>query len=310
MSLALSRVFADRAAVLLLGIGVGIMMGVAFAAQGGGPGAAGRPPAVNPKAQAASSSAAIDCPVPFSPHLLTAVANGQPITVGVFGDSFGDGVWAALYNLLPRYGNYKVLRFSKQATGFTRYASLNLEDEATAQIAGQPLDIAVIDFGANDTQGIYDGAHAYPLLSDAWKQVYGARMDGFVNVLRQHGAMVYWVGLPKMRKPDYDAQIAGMSAFYAQRMAALNVPYIDIEPLSVDANGQFNDYLPDPGSTAPRLMRANDGIHMTMAGYERVAAPVVQRIRDYVQRARAAATLDGARVATATASQGGSGRAS
>jgi hypothetical protein len=228
--------------------------------------------------------------MPVSPHLMQSLAAGQPVTVGVFGDSFGDGVWAAMRQMLPK--DYQVLRFSKESTGFTRYASLNLEDAARAQIAGQPVDVAVIDFGANDTQGLYDGPKAYPLLSDGWKAAYGARIDRYVTLLRQQGAMVYWLGLPKMRKPEFDRQISDMEAFYDARMTALGVPYIGVEALSVDANGGFNEYLPDGPSQKPRLMRANDGIHMTFAGYERLASPVVARIEAYVARARKMAAID------------------
>jgi hypothetical protein len=179
-----------------------------------------------------------------------------------------------------------VIQYAKESTGFTRYASLNLEDKARGDVASQPVDIAVIDFGANDTQGIYDGAKAYPLLSDSWKQAYGARMDRYVKLLRDQGAMVYWVGLPKMRKPDYDRQIEDMEAFYNQRMTALGVPYFDVETLSEDPSGAFNIYLPDGPAQKPRLMRANDGIHMSFAGYERIAGPVAARIEAYVARAK------------------------
>jgi hypothetical protein len=282
----------DRAAVLLIGVVVGSLIGAAFMTQNGALAPAAKRPAVVASPAPPVQTVGQDCPIPFSPHLLQTLAAGQPVTVGVFGDSFGDGVWAALYHLLPK--TYHVLRFSKESTGFTRYASLNLEDTERSQIAGQPVDIAVIDFGANDTQGIYDGGHAWPLLSDGWKRVYGARMDRFVNALRDQGAMVYWVGLPVMRKPEFDSQISDMLAFYAQRMTALGVPYIDVKALSEDASGAFNDYLPAPGSAEPRLMRANDGIHMTMAGYERIAAPAAQRIEAYVARARTFLAIDAA----------------
>jgi lysophospholipase L1-like esterase len=282
----------DRAAVLLIGVAVGGMIGAAFITQNGGLAPAAKAPTavVARPPPPPQQTAGLDCPVPFPPHLLQTLAAGQPITVGVFGDSFGDGVWAALYHLLPK--DYHVLRFSKESTGFTRYASLNLEDAERSQIAGQPVDIAVIDFGANDTQGIYDGGHAWPLLSDGWKRVYGARMDRFVGALRDQGAMVYWVGLPIMRKPEFDSQISDMLAFYDARMTALGVPYIDVKALSEDANGAFNDYLPVAGSAEPRLMRANDGIHMTMAGYERIAQPVATRIQDYVTHARRFLQID------------------
>jgi hypothetical protein len=289
---AVLRLVADRAAVLLLGVAVGAAIGGAFVSQGAhSPAAPQRRAAIGPAAAAKpNAQAQFDSAMPFSTHLLQTLAAGQQPTVAVFGDSFGVGVWAALDQMLRK--NYHVIKFSKESTGFTRYASLNLEDEARQQIAGQPIDIAVIDFGANDTQGIYDGNHAYPLLSDGWKRVYGGRMDRFVNQLRQSGAMVYWVGLPVMRKPDFDRQITDMGDFYNQRMTALGVPYIGVKPLSVDEHGDFNEYLADGPAGSPKLMRANDGIHMTFAGYERIATPVVARINDYVARARVAALLD------------------
>jgi len=289
----------DRAAVLLVGVGVGAMIGAAFVSEGAhAPTAA--PTVVASPAPAQKAAAPTDCPMPFSPHLMQSLAAGQPVTVGVFGDSFGDGVWAAMRQMLPK--GYQVIRFSKESTGFTRYASLNLEDNARSQIAGQPIDVAVIDFGANDTQGLYDGPKAYPLLSDGWKAAYGGRIDRYVTLLRQQGAMVYWLGLPKMRKPEFDRQISDMEAFYDQRMTALGVPYIGVEPLSVDASGSFNEYLPDGPSQKPRLMRANDGIHMSFAGYERIATPVVARIQDYVARARKMAAIDAPPPAPAPAS--------
>jgi hypothetical protein len=295
----------DRGAVLLIGVAIGVAIGAAFVREGA------RSTATPPAAVVAAAGAAPavpkaafvgqDCPAPFSPHLLRTLAAGKPVTVAVFGDSFGVGVFAAMHEMLPKT-DFQVIKFSRESTGFTRYGSLNLEDAMRGQIAAQPVDIAVVDFGANDTQGIYDGSHAYPLLSEGWKQAYGARMDRYVNLLRAQGTMVYWMGLPKMRKPDFDSQIAGMNAFYAQRMAALGVPYVGVEPLSVDAKGEFNQYLPDGPGQAPKQMRANDGIHMTFAGYERISAPVVERIQDYVARARVAAQVDAAAPATDHAS--------
>jgi hypothetical protein len=279
----------DRAAVLLIGVCVGAAIGAAFVSE------SVRAPAPAPARAAAAAPRpqvviAQDCPMPYPPHLMQALASGRPVTVGVFGDSFGVGVWAALHQMLPK--GFQVIQYAKESTGFTRYASLNLEDKARGDLAGQPIDIAVIDFGANDTQGVYDGPRAYPLLSDGWKRAYAARMDRYVKLLRDQGAMVYWVGLPKMRRPEFDRQIEAMEVFYNERMTALGVPYFDVEPLSEDASGAFNVYLPDGPARKPRLMRANDGIHMTFAGYERIAGPVAARIQAYVAHAKAMATVD------------------
>jgi hypothetical protein len=287
---------ADRTAVLFLGVAAGAAIGYAFAGGGKAPPAPPiAPPTVARTAAVPSVTApspaspdiAQECALPFQPHLLQAVAAGDPVTVGVFGDSFGDGVWSALYRLLPAREKYRVIKYSQQSTGFTRYASRNVEEHAAAQIAADgPVDVAVISFGANDTQGVYANGHAAALMSPDWQRIVGGRIDGFVRLMRSRGAVVYWLGLPKMRAAAFDADIAAMNAFYERRMKALQVPFIDIRPLTVDAAGDYAPYLPDPNSHEMRLMRANDGIHMSMNGYVAITRTLAERIKAYVAAAR------------------------
>ncbi len=278
---------ADRTVVLFLGVGVGAAMALAFVGGGvirldgnGGPAAAAKPGRI-------VEAATTVCPTPIPPNVARKVALGQPVTIGVFGDSFGDGVWAALYRRLAK-DNVKVLRLSQEGTGFTRYQVVNLEEKAAEQLKAEPVDIAVIVTGANDTEGTWDDAHAhaYALMTPKWKAIYAARIDRFVGLLRGQGAMVYWVGLPKMRQARYDSDVAALDDFYASRMAALGAPFFPTRALSADAAGDFNLYLADPVTKAPRLMRANDGIHMTPSGYERLAGPLIDRIRADLARAK------------------------
>jgi hypothetical protein len=298
----------DRTSVLFIGMAVGVTIGLAYAA-GHVVSASTSPTAQivshagrGASATSASSLAApaSDCAAPFSPRLLKTIASGQPISVGVFGDSFGEGIWAALYWTLPKSQHYDIIKFAERSTGFTRYQSLNLEDKAASDLASQPIDIAVISFGANDTQGIVDNGHVYPLLSAGWKQAYAARVARYVALLRAEGAMVYWVGLPKMRSTDFDGQIVAMNAFYSDEMAKLDVPFFPTETLSVDDRGQYNDHLVDPKTHKEVLMRASDGIHMSIPGYERITGPLVDRIKAYVERSRQIAAAEGAQTQAAS----------
>lgn len=293
---------ADRTVVLFLGVAAGAAIGLAFA-HGGQP----WPQMAAPKDMAAPiipapapavpqpmpQTASVECAMPFQQQLLDTVAAKGKIRVGVFGDSFGDGLWSALYRQLPASADYQVVKYSQQSVGFTRYASLNLEEHTAEQLAADgPVDIAVISFGANDTQGVYANGKAAALFSPEWKHVIGGRVDGLVRLLRAKGAMVYWVGLPKMRKDSFDADIAQMNAFYAERMKMLGVPFIDTAPLSVDANGAYAPYLPDGPEGKRTLMRANDGIHMSMPGYVHITRGLADRIRGYVEAARSFAGKD------------------
>lgn len=315
---------ADRTAVLFLGIAAGTAIGYAFGSSGSAPppaavvassaegagasAAVAPPPPTGPTAPSlagapvAGGPARLEYAQPFHPHLLQAIAAGRPITVGVFGDSFGDGVYTALYRLLPSKDRFRVLKFSQQSTGFTRYGRMNLQERAERQIEEDgPVDVAVISFGANDTQGVYADGHAAALMSPEWQRIVGERVDGFVGLMRARGVAVYWLGLPKMRAAAFDADIAAMNDFYRRRMAALGVPFIDVHPLTVDAAGNYTAYLPDPvNGNEPRLLRANDGIHMSMNGYVVITRALAARIRDYIAAATQVALPGAQPVASVT----------
>ena len=301
----------DRTAVLFLGVAAGAAIGYAFGVRqqaeipviasgpevsapigtGANPADAvpadGRPPVTVPGATAGPPTVAETRPI--QPGIVNAIAAGRPVRVGVFGDSFGDGIWSALYNQLSRKAGYQVIKYSQQATGFTRYKTLNLEDHDRARLAPAPVDIAVISFGANDMMGVADGGHVYALLSPKWKAAIARRVSSYVAMLRAQGAIVYWVGLPKMREAAYDADVVRMNAFYRDLMAQLGVAFIETAPYSVDGDGRYAAYLADPATGKPILMRANDGIHMSMNGYIRITRGLTGRIRSYVDQARAQA---------------------
>lgn len=271
------RLSLDRSAVLVVGFAAGLGVGLSFDLH--------RPaPALPlPTTSAPATPAATVAPPPVRDAAASAAAIARvrqtgTVRVGVFGDSFGVGVWEALDRQLPRESGYAVLRFAKEATGFTQYNRLNLETRAREQLAADPVDIAVICFGANDAVPFYADRHPQPLLSDGWKRVVGERIDRFVAVARSTGASVYWLGLPAMRDPDLDASIQAMNAFYAEHMRALGVPFLETRSRSVDPQGRYAAYLPNEKTGARTLVRTNDGLHMLGVGYQRITAPLAGRI--------------------------------
>ena len=303
------RLLLDRTAVLFLGVAAGAAIGYAFGtgnekkeavslAPEAAPVVAPRPVAPPPPTGAAAPEAPIPKGTVSEPAIETktevdqpssqmvdSVRNGSQIHVGVFGDSFGDGVFSALYRLLPAKAGFRVDKYSQQSTGFTRYRRLDLEQHDDEQIDGQSLDVAVIAFGANDAQGVCDGGHCGALMSKFWQKVIAARVEAYVAMLRRHGAAVYWVGLPVMRDAAFDADARAMDEFYRSLMAQLDVPFINIRPLTADAQGQYQAYYQDKDGT-PRLFRAGDGVHMSMNGYVRITKGLADRIRATADAAR------------------------
>lgn len=281
----------DRTAVLFCGVAAGIAIGLAFAPQMESWMADAPPspvavamPAQKLDAQGLPQAVAPAADVP--PGLARAAAEKRPFRIGVFGDSFGDGLWTALYNQLPRREAFHVLRYSEQATGFTRYRQVNLEARLATCLAEGPVDVAVISFGANDVQGIFVDGKVAPLLSPRWQAEIGARITRYVKALQAQGATVVWVGLPLMRDPRFDAHVQGLNAFHAGLMGDLGVAFIDTRAAAVDASGHYASHLPGKDGV-PWLVRAGDGIHMSMKGYRLLTNGLAERLRAWGEAARA-----------------------
>ena len=271
----------DRTAVLFLGIAAGAAIGFAFV--GGESGPATMPAAIAPSADGEGAKVA-SCQTHFElpRDLERALEEGQPIDVGVFGDSFGDGIWAGFYNEFRDVETMTVHRFTKQSTGFTRYKSLNLLDDARDKLAAQPVDLAVLSFGANDTWDIWEEGKLMPYMSADWQRLIGDRIRAYIEQLEDSGASVVWIGLPSMRKPVFNEQVVQMNEFNRKLMCELKVPFIDTLQKSLDDDGNYTEMLQKGGEGAPIRARAEDGIHMTMTGYRILIEDMTKDIRDVI----------------------------
>ena len=213
-----------------------------------------------------------------------------PLRIGVFGDSMADGLYAGLYRDLQQTPNVTVSKFSQVSTGLSRYDYVDIQAKTRGQLEEQPVDVAVMLFGTNDAQGIEMDGQIHPFGSDGWKAAYAKRVDDLVALLRSRDVAVYWVGLPRMKRASFEAKMTLINGVVEARMRALGVPYIETTDLTSNGEGGYEAYLPtDSGRRV--LMRANDGIHMSMAGYLRMSAPVSARLKRDAGLERPAAPL-------------------
>ena len=240
-----------------------------------------------------SANASASAPEPASPAPVaaTALPVGPAITplkdrmaqgrlrVGVFGDSMADGLWTGLYRDMQGAPGVTVTKFSEVSTGLSRYDYVDIQAKTARQIAETPVDAAVILFGTNDAQGISLDGQIHAFGSPGWKVAYGKRVEDLVTLLRSHDVAVYWVGLPRMKRASFDAKMTLINAVVQARMDALGVPYLGTTALTSDGDGDYDAYLTATGSGRRQLMRANDGIHMSMAGYLRLTEPVAEILR-------------------------------
>ena len=231
------------------------------------------PRPVTPVAGPVATPVSVPAVTPLSARLMQG-----PLRIGVFGDSMADGLYAGLYRDLRDQPKVTVTRFSEVSTGLSRYDYVDIQAKTQRQIEATPVDVAVILFGTNDAQGIsLDGAvHAFG--TEGWKTAYATRIDNLVAMLRERDVAVYWVGLPRMKSRRFDGRMTLINEVIEARMRALGVPYLQTTDLTSNEEGRYEAYLPNR-SGRKVLMRANDGIHMSMAGYLRISAPVAERLK-------------------------------
>jgi hypothetical protein len=287
-----------RSSTFLLGLAIGAVLGLAATPVGRGAlipinwlkdaGVLGAQtdsrsaptPAHKVKTAVPVQSAAVVAAAPAfaPPPQLRAPLPGQPLVVGVFGDSMADGLWAGLYRRFQGDKSFELVRFSQASTGLARYEYVDMQEKTQAALDNRQIDVAVLMTGTNDEQGIADHGKVYDFGAPGWRTIYEGRIDALVSLLRGKGVAVYWVGLPRMERKGFDARAGQINAIFAARMAALGVPFIPTAPVTVNQAGEYDDYLPLP-SGKKVLMRARDGIHMTTAGYIRIAGPVADRLK-------------------------------
>lgn len=267
---------------------IGVLAGLALTPDGrawlrhptvmlGDKAAASAPPA---PAAAPAPAAPVAAPAPVIAGVtpLNARLAQGPLRIGVFGDSMADGLYAGLYRDLQDQPNVSVSKFSQVSTGLSRYDYVNIQARTRVQLDERPVDVAVMLFGTNDAQGIDTGGVVHMFGTDGWKAAYGKRIDDLVALLRSRDVAVYWVGLPRMKRDSFDGKMMLINGVVEARMRALGVPWIETEGLTSNAEGGYEAYLPT-ASGRRVLMRADDGIHMSMAGYLRMSETVAARLK-------------------------------
>ena len=221
------------------------------------------------------SAALVDSDEP--PPVAEKPVQSRRYNVVVMGDSLGDGTWAGLYHVLRQDKRFTVIKKSRVATGFSR-ADYYDWNAAVREIAAETrIDIAVVVMGTNDRQPIVEKGKRHALFEPGWREIYERRVDQFTATLQATGARIYWLELPVMRSPRFGGDMAQFNEIFEDRARANGVAFVSTQGLATDESGAYTAYGADRfGRT--RLLRAEDGIHFTMPGYELLGARMADAI--------------------------------
>ena len=166
------------------------------------------------------------------------------------------------------------------STGLTRPDYFDWPQHLIDIVNQQNPEVMVIMFGANDAQRMKLDGKVYDVNTPEWQAEYRRRVDAVMGFLTQGGTRhVYWVGQPVMRSGDFDQkQIILEGIFREEAEKHPGVTFIHIRTMFAGPDGAFSAYLADANGKQV-LMRAQDGIHFSLAGANRVAALALQTIQ-------------------------------
>jgi hypothetical protein len=230
----------------------------------------------------------------------------------VIGDSMiAGGFGLYLARALGENRGYDVTRRGKSSSGLARPDFFDWQAEAERLVGDTPHDATVVMFGGNDVQGLWMGKGEWIRWEDeGWSEEYARRIAALADIVAPAGQQLFWIGMPVMRPSKFHARVQRVNTIYRAEMAIRpNALFVDIWSVLADEDGQYADHIyvtpkgtsddgsgetagedePEPKPKRKKvLVRAGDGIHLTVAGAHYLTDHVEQ-----VVHARLSAAADG-----------------
>ena len=206
----------------------------------------------------------------------------------VLGDSLGSGLWQGLHQnfrgaVAPAI---KVIKKAKANTGIVRSDRFDWMENVEKIANGGGFQIAVLMFGANDTQTIRLKGKRHHFGTPAWEQIYRQRIDRMIRALKRKKIAVYWVGLPNVRVPSLRENYIHFNAIFKEKADEHGIHFVETWDVTNDASGNWQSF----GKTVrgkKAVLRAKDGTHFTSAGYRLLAQFPEDVLRPDINQARA-----------------------
>lgn len=205
----------------------------------------------------------------------------------VIGDSFATGILGGLMEAFAGDDRLQLQRRTRPIYGLARADAEDdirqLEDPGWRDVP----HIAIVMIGATDRTSMRgQGGRRVAVGSPEWRDVYGQRIDRLMKALKRRKIAVYWVGLPIMRRADWNEDVQTINEMVLEKAYLNGVKLIDAYASFADENGNYSAYGPDIAGKI-RLLREGDGVHFTETGNRKLAHFVERDVRRDLAQAKA-----------------------
>jgi uncharacterized protein len=211
---------------------------------------------------------------------------GDVYKLQAYGDAFAEGLLSGLSESLAGDTRLQLQRRHRAISGIARY---DFDDEVRTEEAPgrEAMHIGVIMIGYGDRISIRNPTtgRRIGIESEEWREEYGRRVDRLIKALKRQGIALYWIGLPILRRSDANDDAQMINNIVREKAYLNGIKFIDVQAQFADEAGNYAAYGPDLTGKS-RLLRENDGILFTPAGYRKLAHFVEQEIKRDLTQAR------------------------
>jgi hypothetical protein len=214
----------------------------------------------------------------------------EPLRLLVTGDFTAQVLGVSLEQASAATGVVDATVHYESASGLTRQDYFDWPAALESDVDEHDPEVVVVVLGVNDAQGIVldDGTPAQ-LDDPRWAEEYSRRVGSLMDQLRADDRMVVWVAQPPMRAEDFGARMAALNQIYAAEAADRPwVSFVDLAALVGGPGGSYAETGTDAAG-APVELRQPDGIHLTPAAGDLIAAHVLGLVGDHVDLGEASA---------------------
>ncbi len=209
-------------------------------------------------------------------------ATERPQKVLILGDSLAaTGFGALLEKKLDNHPEIDCARKAKSASGLARPDFYDWMGEAKRQVKAHNPHIVVVIIGGNDGQDLTGKTKKQKRVhwkSDDWDAAYRERMDAFLAELGTSDRKVLWLGLPMMGLTSFEKKLELIRGIQTEAVAAAGDKATYLDTVTFTAEGGKLLKTADVGNKKGQQLRADDGIHFTMAGSEYFADKVYPEV--------------------------------
>lgn len=185
----------------------------------------------------------------------------------VIGDSLGIDLGWGFTPTLPDGHYLSVTDDAVGSTGLVRSDFYNWPTKLKKELRSLRPTVVVALFGANDQQPIHTSHGLAEVGTTAWGRAYEARVRQLVAVVAASGALIAWVGMPRMG-PRADVSERFVRQVNTVDQAALRATtrggFVTLGKLFTTPSGSYTSYVVVGGVTV--LGRQPDEVHLTPSG--------------------------------------------